>query len=75
MNEEKSKDDKAKIITLENLKYLEGPWRNDACIGYAIMAMRRAGLEEKDIRMVICQMAQCFDDTSVEEAALHYMGY
>ena len=25
--------------TKEDLRYLDGPWRNDACMGYAVMAM------------------------------------
>lgn len=54
--------------------YLDGPWRNDACKGYAIMAMERAGLDVETIRKVSRQMTWCFDDTTVEEAAKHYYG-
>lgn len=56
----------------EDLRYLDGPWRNDACKGYAIMAMQRAGLDEETIRKVSGQMTWCFDDTTVEEAARYY---
>lgn len=52
---------------------LEGPWRNDACKGYAIMAMERAGLDDETIRKVSSAMTGCFDDTSVEEAGRYYM--
>lgn len=52
--------------------YLDGPWSNFACKGYAIMAMQRAGLDEKAIRKVSEQMKWCFDDTTVEEAAKFY---
>lgn len=52
---------------------LEGPWRNDACKGYAIMAMERAGLDAETIRKVSSAMTGCFDDTSVEEAGRYYM--
>lgn len=53
---------------------LDGPWRNDACMGYALMAMRRSGLNEEDIQKVMYQMIWCFDDTTVEEAAKYYCG-
>lgn len=54
--------------------WFEGPWRNDACKGYAIMAMRRAGLDEDTIRKVSYAMTDCFDDTTVVEAANYYIG-
>lgn len=57
--------------TKEDLRYLDGPWRNDACMGYAIMAMQRAGLSDKQIEKVMDEMVWCFDDTTVEEAAKH----
>ena len=53
-------------------EYIEGPWRNDACMGYAIMAMRRAEIDEETIRKVMSQMVWCFDDTTVQEAADYY---
>ncbi len=59
--------------TKEDLRFLDGPWRNDACKGYAIMAMRRAGLKEETIQKVSRKMAECFDDTTVEEAADYYI--
>lgn len=52
--------------------WLEGPWRNDSCKGYAIMAMMRAGLDEDTIRKVSSAMTDCFDGTTVEEAADYY---
>lgn len=52
--------------------WFEGPWRNDSCKGYAIMAMRRAGLDEDTIRKVSSAMTDCFDDTTVVEAADYY---
>lgn len=50
----------------------EGPWRNDACVGYAIMAMKRAGLDDEAIRKVISTMTDCFDDTTVDAAGQYY---
>jgi len=58
----------------EDLRYLDGPWRNDACKGYALMAMQRAGLDDYTINRVMHEMTWCFDDTCVAEAAKHYMG-
>lgn len=58
--------------TKEDLRYLDGPWRNDSCMGYAIMAMRRAGLGDKTIKKVTDAMVLCFDDTTVEEAARYF---
>ena len=48
---------------------INGPWRNDACLGYAYLAMKRTGLEEDTIRKVLDEMARQFDFVSVEEAA------
>lgn len=50
-----------------------GPWSNDSCKGYAIMAMERAGLDVETIRKVSSEMTWCFDDTTVGEAARYYM--
>ena len=58
----------------EDPRYLDGPWNNDACKGYAIMAMERAGLNAETIRKVSQQMTWCFDDATVEEAKRHYYG-
>lgn len=60
------------MMLCADLLYMDGPWRNDACKGYAIMAMQRAGLDEETIRKVSSQMTWCFDDTTVEEAARFY---
>lgn len=53
-------------------KWLDGPWRNDACLGYSAMAMRKAGLSDTTIEEVLAQMYRCFDDVSVEEAVQYY---
>ena len=58
--------------TKEDLRYLDGPWSNTACQGYAIMAMRRAGIDEATIQKVMYEMTWCFDYTTVEEAARYY---
>lgn len=52
---------------------IEGPWNNDACKGYAIMAMVRAGLDPETIRKVSSAMTDCFDDTTVAEAGRYYV--
>lgn len=53
-------------------RYLEGPWNNDACKGYAILAMKAAGLEEQTIREVSKAMTWAFDTNTVDEAADYY---
>lgn len=58
--------------TKEDLRYLDGPWSNTTCRGYAIMAMRRASIDEATIQKVMHEMTRCFDDTTVEEAAQYY---
>lgn len=47
----------------------DGPWRNDACMGYAAIAMKRMGFELSTILAVLSEMHQCFDDTTVDGAA------
>ena len=42
---------------------------NDACRGYMIMAMERVGFLASDIRKALESIEECFDDTTVEEAA------
>lgn len=55
-------------------KWLEGSWSNDACKGYAIMAMERAKLDRETIRKVSSALTYCFDDTTVQEAEQYYRG-
>ena len=50
----------------------DGPWRNDSCKGYAIMAMKRAGLDAETIGKVSDAMTDCFDDTTVDAAGRYY---
>ena len=49
----------------EMLKNLNGPWSNAACMGYCLIAMRRAGLRATAQRRVL---EGVFDDVSVEKA-------
>ncbi|MEW4368590.1 hypothetical protein [Paenibacillus kandeliae] len=44
-------------------------WSNQACLGYAIMAMKNKGLDDETIQKVIRSMQSEFDFTGVEEAA------
>lgn len=62
-----------KRCRLERNFWFEGPWSNDSCKGYAIMAMERAGLNAETIRKVSSEMTWCFDDTTVAEAAKYYI--
>ena len=54
------------------LPMMEGPWRNDSCKGYAIMAMERADLDADTICKVSAAMTDCFDDTTVDAAGRYY---
>ena len=52
----------------EMLKNLNGPWSNAACIGYCLIAMRRAGLRPTAQRRVLLVLESVFDDVSIEDA-------
>ena len=52
----------------EMLKNLNGPWSNAACMGYCLIAMRRAGLRATAQRRVLRVLEGVFDDVSVEKA-------
>lgn len=52
----------------EMLKDLNGPWSNAACMGYCLIAMRRAGLRPSVQRRVLRVLEDVFDDVSVEKA-------
>lgn len=57
------------------LRYLDGPWRNDACLGYMIMAMQRTDAPRDVIEEVMHEMKRCFDSYTVEEAAREYFKF
>lgn len=50
------------------LANLNGPWSNAACMGYCLIAMRRANLRPDAQRWVLMELERCFDDVSVEDA-------
>ena len=50
------------------LKNLNGPWSNAACMGYCLIAMRRAGLRPTAQRRVLLVLEDVFDDVSIEDA-------
>lgn len=52
----------------EMLKDLNGPWSNAACMGYCLIAMRRAGLRPTAQRRVLLVLESAFDDVSIEDA-------
>ena len=52
----------------EMLKDLNGPWSNAACMGYCLIAMRRAMLRPTVQRRVLLVMEEVFDDVSIEDA-------
>lgn len=48
---------------------LNGPWRNDSCLGYASLAMEQVGLDSRTICRALDAMVESFDFVSIEEAA------
>ena len=48
---------------------INGPWRNHACMGYAMIALGRMNFDLETILAVLREMHFAFDDTSVDEAA------
>ena len=57
-------------VTYDNkaLAGLNELWSNAACMGYCLIAMRRANLRPGAQRRVLMVLEQCFDDVSVEDA-------
>ena len=49
-------------------KDLNGPWSNAACMGYCLIAMRRAGLSPTAQSRVLRVLEGVFDDVSIEDA-------
>lgn len=52
----------------EMLKDLNGPWSNAACMGYCLIAMRRAHICRSPQLRVLRELELCFDDVSIEDA-------
>lgn len=50
------------------IKDINGPWSNEACMGYCLIAMRRAGLRPTVQRRVLRELEACFDQVSVKAA-------
>ena len=50
-------------------------WSNYACKGYALHAMREAGLEPEQISEVLRQMSYAFNDKTVDEMEQFYDRY
>ena len=52
----------------ESMADINGPWSNAACMGYCLIALRRAGLRPTVQRRVLLALEGVFDDVSVEKA-------
>lgn len=48
-------------------------WNNDACRGYLILAMEKAGIERETIKEVLKKESIAFDDYTIEEAEKYYI--
>lgn len=55
------------------LMNLNGPWSNPACMGYCLIAMRRAGVNVKMQKKVLVCLEEKFDFYSL--AAAEKAGY
>lgn len=53
---------------IECMERITEIWSNDACKGYAIVAMRSAGLNPREIRKVVIRLERVFDEMSISEA-------
>lgn len=62
-----------RFLCLKHLQ-LNGSMEQRACTGYCLLAMQRAGLDEKTIEKVLHELHWAFDDTSVEQAEKIYCG-
>lgn len=58
--------------SLEMEALINEPWNNNACLGYAILAMEKLDFPADKIRAVARMMRSEFDVTSTSEAAEHY---
>lgn len=45
---------------------------NASALGYAILAMEKAGLSKEKIQRVVLAMEDTFDEVEEESASLHY---
>lgn len=50
------------------MSMLNGPWNNAACMGYCLIAMRRAGVNVKTQEKVLRELELSFDGVSIEDA-------
>lgn len=48
------------------------PWKDGACLGYAIKAMENLNYKPEDIQKVVSEMMYLLDFKSLEEADRHY---
>lgn len=57
-------------VTYDNkaLAGLNEPWSNAACMGYCLIAMRRAGVNVKMQEKVLLELEMSFDGVSIEAA-------
>lgn len=56
------------VDVFNEINSLNGSWSNAACMGYCLIAMRRAGVQPEMQSRVLMTLEMGFDDVSVEEA-------
>lgn len=70
------KNNEAMPAQLAELLLKEGSiWTNDACYGYVIMAMERAGYDREQIIELFPYLKEAFEEASVEEAEKKWVSY
>ena len=59
---------------MEIFDLLQEKLSNDACLGYALKALKALGYSENEIEKILNEMEKQFDFLSTEEAAELYKG-
>ncbi|MVP02081.1 hypothetical protein [Paenibacillus lutrae] len=61
------------LRNLINRDMWSGEWSNHACLGYAILGGKRAGLTEEQINKLLLAIKSEFDEKTVDEAKKFYL--
>lgn len=57
-----------KADAVESIEAVTPIWSKDACRGYAIAAMKEAGLDRDKIISILCNMNRAFEDLTIDRA-------
>lgn len=59
-------------MTPEELALLDGPWSNNACCGYVLIALKGAGKSPEEINEIMRLLYSSFEDYTTEDAKKIY---